>query len=111
MNFTPGDWEAMPPATKGKRWRIGARGKLGGKGSSGNLSCVWYLATIANGAPGDTLETEANNARLMAASKRLLSCLKSLVERYGPASGYTGEQRAELLIAENLIAEIERQTP
>ena len=74
--YTPGDWEAVAPKKVGKHWSIYARGKLGGHGSTAGLSCLWHLASIGNGAPGDSLETEAANARLMAASKQMLQALK-----------------------------------
>lgn len=34
----------------------------------------------------------------------LLAACEALVERYGPASGYSGEQRNELVAAESAIA-------
>jgi len=75
---TPGEWIADKPAKVGKHWKVMARGKLGGKIRRGltGAECLWHLATVANGAPGDTLETEAANARLFAASKELLAACK-----------------------------------
>ena len=46
-------------------------------------------------------------AREAAALGDLLAALKALIERYGPASGYTGEQRTELLRAEAAIKKAE----
>lgn len=43
-------------------------------------------------------------AREAAQLGELLAVLKALVERYGPASGYYGEQRTELLRAEAALA-------
>lgn len=39
----------------------------------------------------------------------LLAACKALAERFGPASGYLGEQRAELLAVESAIARAEAQ--
>lgn len=40
---------------------------------------MWIVATIENGAPGDTLETEGANARLFAAAPDLLAACKGLL--------------------------------
>ncbi len=74
---TPGEWVAIPPKKKGKHWRVGARAPLGGNGAIANVSATWDLATVWNGAPGDTLETEAENARLFAASRDLLAACQA----------------------------------
>lgn len=68
---TPGEFVALPPGKPGKRWRVAAKGRLGG-GSMAAAEVTWIVATIGNGAPGDTLETEGANARLFAASPDLL---------------------------------------
>lgn len=39
----------------------------------------YLVATIENGAPGDTLKTEAANARLFAASPRMLGACRAMV--------------------------------
>lgn len=39
----------------------------------------WHIATIQNGAPGDTLDTEEANARLIAAAPDLLAESKVLL--------------------------------
>ncbi|MGC1272969.1 MAG: hypothetical protein WBC44_04630 [Planctomycetaceae bacterium] len=40
---------------------------------------LWIVATIENGAPGDTLKTEGANARLFAAAPDLLEACKALL--------------------------------
>lgn len=53
-------------------------------------------------------EQEANIEFIVRACNmhyKVLAALKALVERYGPASGYTGGQRLELLQAEMLLRE------
>ena len=39
----------------------------------------YHIATIENGAPGDTLDTESSNARLIAAAPELLEALRDCV--------------------------------
>ena len=76
--FTPGDWK---PAQGGSpldpddatRWTVNAE-------VDGVLYCV---ATIENGAPGDSLQTEKANAHLFAASKDLYAALGVALERMG----------------------------
>ncbi len=86
---TPGEWEAMPPKKIGKHWRVGANAKLGGNGAIGGASVLYYVATIDNGAPGDTLETEEANARLIAAAPEMLQACKDGLE-WMDEHGYGG---------------------
>lgn len=69
---TPGEWVAV--ANRRQRWFVFASEKTDDRCEG---ACVmWPIAKILNGRPGDTLETEAANARLFAASKDLLAaCL------------------------------------
>jgi hypothetical protein len=62
---TPGEWKAEK-GFEGEpdRWCVVT--------SQGG----YVIATIHNGAPGDTLETEAANARVMAASEKLLAAAR-----------------------------------
>ena len=61
---TPGDWlPSFEQPDEPERCAVWAR--LGGR--------EYLVATIENGAPGDTLETEKANARLIAASPRMLA--------------------------------------
>lgn len=76
---TPGPWEALPPAKLGKHWRVAQRGMLGGGGVLGSATAMWLIAVIENGAPGDTLETEEANARLIAAAPDLLAACERLL--------------------------------
>lgn len=74
---TPGQWEAIKPKKEGKHWTVGARGVLGGKGAIAGALVLWNIAMIDNGAPGDTLDTEEANARLIAAAPDLLAACKA----------------------------------
>lgn len=76
---TKGIWEAIKPAKSGKHWKVGANGVLGGKGPTAGAPVLFFVAMIDNGAPGDTLETEEANARLVAAAPDLLEALKEWV--------------------------------
>ncbi len=67
---TPGKWKAEKADINAEfddvdetRWSVLAYDEDGNG---------FFVATIENGAPGDTLETEASNARLMAAAKEML---------------------------------------
>ena len=44
----------------------------------------YIIATIENGAPGDTMDTEAANANLIAAAPELLAELKAMHEHHHP---------------------------
>lgn len=81
---TPGMWEVIPPRKTGKHWRVAVRRTLHSPKSSHHGKPVQYfIALIHNGAPGDTLETEAANARLIAAAPDLLAALESLDLSFG----------------------------
>jgi hypothetical protein len=67
------EWEAVPPKKPRKNWMVAVRGPLGGKGSIGGACVLWDVATIHNGAPGNTLQTQEEIAHIMAASKELLA--------------------------------------
>ncbi len=51
---------------------------LGGKGAIAGAKVMWKIASIDNGAPGYTLETEGANSRLMAAAPELLAALERI---------------------------------
>lgn len=71
---TPGPWEASRGIDKEPdRWVVTVVGPK-----------PWGVATIENGAPGDTLKTEEANARLFAAAPELLRELKHLVRLLEP---------------------------
>lgn len=80
--FTPGEWVVLPPKKTGKRYRIAARATFGGGGAISSATALWTLATIGNGAPGDTLETEGSNAQLMAAAKDLYAACEAFMELF-----------------------------
>lgn len=61
---TPGPLEAIPPPRIGNHWKVGTRPKE-------RNGCLFLVAMIDNGAPGDTLDTEEANARLFAAACNL----------------------------------------
>lgn len=61
---TPGPWSAQQLTPD--RWTIVADQGVR----------RYHIATVENGQPGDTLETEGATARLMAAAPELLACLK-----------------------------------
>ena len=67
---TPGDWMADVTG-RSKRWRVYAR-VLDGPS--------YVVAAVHNGAPGDTLDTEAANARLIAASPCLLAICVEMID-------------------------------
>jgi len=48
----------------------------------------YVIAEIQNGAPGDCLETEVANARLIAAAPDLLLASREILSNYGPPSEY-----------------------
>ena len=66
---TPGDWMADVTG-RSKRWRVYARVNDGPS---------YIVAVVHNGAPGDTLDTERANARLIAAAPNLLAALQVVV--------------------------------
>lgn len=70
---TPGEWVAIPPRRKGKHWRVGVGHPESADGRA------YLLAIIDNGSPGDTLETEGANARLIAAAPALLFACERLL--------------------------------
>jgi hypothetical protein len=86
MPFTPGEWEAIAPKNVGKHWKVITNGLFGGnQGAISGAKVMWNLASIDNGAPGDTLETEGENARLFAASKKLLEALRMALSQMDDA--------------------------
>lgn len=67
---TPGPWSARKADEEDRtRWIVCVDGPK-----------PFWVATIENGAPGDTLETEAANARLIAAAPELLKAAKAARE-------------------------------
>ena len=67
---TPGPWKATLGISETDALRCGVTAVRG--------NVEYLLATIENGAPGDFCETEAANARLIAAAPELLVALKGL---------------------------------
>lgn len=68
---TPGPWKAgVGVDGEADRWGVWA--------AYGNRQ--WHIATVENGAPGDTLETEAATAHLIAAAPDLLAACEALLE-------------------------------
>jgi hypothetical protein len=74
---TPGDWFAAKADSQAidaddvdpNRWAVLVK--------DGDVS--FFVASIENGRPGDTMDTEEANARVMAASKDLFLTLRPLV--------------------------------
>ena len=92
---TPGPWTAsMGTEDDNERWCV--------------LNEAGYLlATVENGAPGDTLETEEANARLIAAAPGLLAACKAVVDRSGGRL-YNTDQVTGSIFADLLSAAIAR---
>ena len=66
---TPGPWVASQGTeTEPERWTVVAEN-----------GPPWWIAVVENGQPGDSLETEAATARLIAAAPELLEALIELV--------------------------------
>lgn len=64
--FTPPPWLARKGSfQEPERWIVVSGGKV-----------AYVIATIENGAPGDTLETEGHTAHLVAAAPDLYAALK-----------------------------------
>lgn len=76
---TYGEWVTLPPLKAGKHWKVGVRGTLAGHPLAGK-EVTWLIASIDNGAPGDTLDTEAANARLIAAAPTLLAAVEEALD-------------------------------
>lgn len=80
VTHTPGPWKA----TKGHedepdRWVIVAAGEK-----------HFHIATIENGQPGDTLETEGHTARLIAAAPEMLEALQRTLSLIQESHGVFG---------------------
>lgn len=70
MSHTPAPWIAKRGTEdEAERWCVYTDGPLN-----------YHIATIENGAPGDTLETEGGNAHLIAAAPVLLLALQTAIE-------------------------------
>ena len=83
---TPGEWIAIKGSDEDtERWGIYTDG-----------SKHYHIATIENGALGDTLDTEEANARLIASSKDLLEALEHCVKVFQSMSA-RGAYPQELL--------------
>ena len=66
---TPGPWKALKGHDEDpERWIVVTDGKLN-----------YHIAVIENGAPGDTLETEGFNARMIAQSPAMFALIESLI--------------------------------
>lgn len=92
---TPGEWYAEPGDlhadgdTDPLRWSVLAK-------VAGVPFVPFVLATVENGAPGDTCDTERRNALLFAASKDLLAALAP-VEAAMAARGVTRDALAAIV--------------
>lgn len=71
---TPGTWHPSWEQPDEPN-RCGVYAEIDGK--------EWHVATIENGAPGDTLETEKANAKLMSAAKDLLAACNKAIGAFG----------------------------
>ncbi|MEP3477988.1 MAG: hypothetical protein ABJZ55_01960 [Fuerstiella sp.] len=88
-NQTPGSWKAIRADIHGgdddpdcDRWAVVAvRGER-----------EYFVAAIENGAPGDTIETEGANARLIAALPEMLELLREVA-----LPAYSDSDHASLL--------------
>lgn len=68
--FTPGPWQAIKGVEASDEMRCGVSAMRDGIG--------YLVATIENGAPGDSCDTEFSNARLIAAAPELYALAESL---------------------------------
>lgn len=70
---TPGPWKPIRGVDEDEtRWIVVSA-------SGGN---EWHIATIENGQPGDSLETETATGHLIAAAPDLYEACKAFVERF-----------------------------
>lgn len=70
-SITPGPWKAEQVDMDGddpNRWSVLTSG----------LDRDYFVATVENGAPGDSLATEEANARLMASAPEMLEVLREV---------------------------------
>jgi hypothetical protein len=104
---TPGEWYADradlnaddPDDADPDRWAVLV--KVEGRPHS------FLVATVENGAPGDTMDTEEANARLMAASKDLLAALKACAAVCAGETSNKGGLIAALELARSALAKAE----
>jgi hypothetical protein len=91
---TPGPWVALPPPEPGGHWAVCARGDRPppARGAVG-----WVVATVENGAAGDTLETEAANARLISAAPDLLRACEAWLAHLDPGDSLYSEAETALI--------------
>ncbi len=61
---------------------------------------TYSIAEIDNGVPGDTLETEEANARLLSASKAMLDCIRMFLNGDARAA-FVGRECIYLATGEN----------
>lgn len=103
MSHTPGEYEAVSmPEGSAERWSV----CIVGPG--------WHIATIENGAPGDSLETEKANAQLFASAPDLLAACEAMqsiawmAREYADAGGSNSiemqEYTAALTVLNNALA-------
>jgi hypothetical protein len=107
---TPGKWVAMKPSKVGKHWSVGAVGTLGGKSSMAGASVHWIICNIHNGAPGDTLDTEEANARLIAAAPDMYEALlhsRDWVALYLDLEGHGAAAQSMLRVIDAALAKVE----
>lgn len=96
IEYTSGDWKAVQ-GIDGDETRWGVIQSLDGSDEG------FCIATIENGAPGDTLDTEAANAHLFAASKELLAVAERVV------AGGMSFPKYERELAKSAIAKAKRE--
>ena len=93
---TPGPWKALKGGTPldpdPERWCVVTCGPI-----------TYCIASIENGAPGDTLETEGANAHLLAAAPDLLAVVERMVCAFG-GNCTTYEPNCEICQARALLA-------
>lgn len=100
-SHTPGPWAALK-GTEDESERWGVYQDTG--------PAKWHLATIENGAPGDTLKTEESNARLIAAAPDLLAACVALV-RWRDGGGGNLQRDDVIAAARAAIAKATEGTP
>ena len=98
--ITSGEWHASqidPDGDDVFRWSIWSSGNDGD----------WLVAVVENGAPGDSIETEAANAKAIAAVPKMLAFVREV--SYGPYRDSDKESLLETLRARSraILNEIE----
>ena len=99
--LTPGEWVAETGGIHGDeefRWCVMAV-------DADDPNKKWFVAEIQNGAPGDSCATEERNARLIAASKELLSACQTMLLAWKniPYPRMESDEESSLWSARNAI--------